>query len=364
MFLRLILVIILLVVAYVANAFVNPFPDRESQSQSNKRPLYGFTYSFEQAGWYGLSPRESYIKLLDEVKFDWVRLPFFWNQMINENGELKIEDLEFATQEAQKRNIGVIIALGTRTPYYPEYKWPNEVASKVKFGDTIDINHPAAADILQIDRKLVEQLSGYDNITYWQIENEPFLAAINNWKIDTSLLEAEVKVVREADPGGRPIILNHVGPATLDKRYKKLLELLTPGDILGVNAYFKTQGVDILAFKIFGREVHIEWPRWLVFPNHSWLFLSPDYDQLKRETQAKGVDLWILEVQAEPYIRKVEEARADEFFYTAQDLIKADKFMKSWDVESIGLWGVHFWQYRQSLGDNSWVEAVKSVVNN
>lgn len=369
MYLRIFLIIFLLFVAYVAYAFANPIPlkkesqrVRETERQRGTKTLYGVSYSFEQAGWYGLEARESYVALLEEIKFDWVRLPFFWDQMVSEDGELMVDDLKFAIEEADKRGVGVIIALGAKTPYYPEYKWPNEVAAKVKFGDTIDINHPAAADILQIDRALVEQLSVYDNIISWQIENEPYLASINNWKIDESLLVAEVKVVRGTDRFARPIILNHVGPATFDRRWQTLLNLLGPGDVLGVNAYFKTQGVDLLAFEIFDREVHIKWPKWFVFPTQSWLLLSPDYDQLKREAQAKGIDLWILEVQAEPYIREVNDARSDTFFYSTGDLVKADKFTRSWDVKSIGLWGAHFWQFREGIGDRSWMDTVKMII--
>lgn len=357
MVLRIVLILVLLIVIYIANAFAHQIPQREVDE--NFKPQYGVSYSFEHAQWYGLDPRKAYIELLDKLKVDWVRLPFFWDQMIDENGDLRIDDLEFAIQEAGKRDIKVIIALGAKTPYYPEYHLPTEIKSQVKFGDTIDIDHPIADEILQIDKKVVEQLAGFENISHWQIENEPFLASINNLKIASSLIAREIKVVKEADPKRRPIILNHVGPAAFDKRHRRLLELLSAGDVLGINAYFKTQGVDLLAFKILGKEVHIKWPKWLVFPVQSWLFLSPDYRTLANEAKARDVGFWILEMQAEPYIRNRADADSGEFYYKAADIVAAYRFLRSNGISTIGLWGAPFWLYRQSIGDNSWMESVK-----
>src|SRR4030043_1763746 len=168
---RALLTFILILVIFISNAFANPIPQRKIDPDF--KPMYGIAYSFEQAGWYGLDPRGEYVRMLDEFKFDWVRLPFFWDQMVNEKGELRIENLKFALEEADKRQVKVIIALGAKTPYSPEYHWPDDVASKEKFGETVTADHPAAKDILSIDQKVVEELAVFDNIIYWQVENEP-----------------------------------------------------------------------------------------------------------------------------------------------------------------------------------------------
>lgn len=361
MIFRILFVFFLLLVIYISYAFANPFPIRKSGIET--KPSYGFTYIFDDAGWYGLDPRESYMKLLDEFDFQWVRLPFFWDQMVDANGNLKLDDLIFAISEAQKRDVEVVIALGAKTPSYPEFHWPEEIASKVRFGEVIAASHPAASEILEIDGKVVRALASFDNISHWQVENEPYAANIRNLKIDKSLIEKEVEVVRSADPRARPIILNHVGPATVDRRWKPLLNLLKPDDILSVNAYFKTQGVYLLAFSFLGNQIEIRWPRWFTFPTQSWLFLSPDYKSIKEEAQSKNVGFWLLEMQAEPYIRTLDDANKKDFAFTPEDLSKADLLLRSQDVETIGLWGVHFWQYREKLGDSSWMSAAKKIVN-
>ena len=70
----------LLIFLIIIIAFLKPFPQKNMIE--GFRPQYGVSYSFEQAGWYGLDPKKSFGELLDNFKFSWVRLPFFWDQMI------------------------------------------------------------------------------------------------------------------------------------------------------------------------------------------------------------------------------------------------------------------------------------------
>lgn len=358
---RAILLLFLIVLSIILTAFINPIP--EKNIIEGYKPKYGTSYSFEQAAWYGLDPRKSYVELLDTFKFDWVRLPFFWDQMVDSNGNLKIGDLMFAIEEAKKRNVKVVIALGLKTPYYPEYHLPESIASQMQFADKVGLNHPVADDLLALDRKLVTTLSKYDNISYWQVENEPYLANVNGWKIERDLIAAEIDIVREADIKKRPIILNHVGPTIFDNQYKQLLPLLMPQDVFSVNAYFKTQGVNLFAFKLFGKKVSVDWPRWLVWPVQSWTFFSVDFGDLKKEVEGKGIKFWVLEMQAEPYIRDLESAQSNDFSFSLDDVWKADTYLRSFRIEAVGLWGAPFWQFRQKAADSSWVDAVKGITN-
>lgn len=364
MLIRVILVAFFLFMVFAAKAFAFPIPDRKFDPNFN--PQYGVSYSFEQAGWYGLDPRESYIELLDQIKLDWIRLPFFWDQAVKSTKsmeQLDLIDLKFAIEEASKRNVGVIIALGAKTPYFPEYHLPKEIANQVEFGQLISSDHPIADDILEIDQKVVEALSGYENIIAWQVENEPLIGNVNRWKIDPSLIAAEVEVVRQFDPRVRPIILNHAATGFYDQSWKELLSILKPGDIFAVNAFFKTKGTDLFNAKLFGREMHILWPDHLVWPVHSWGFLSPDFAVIKEKVEDNGNEFWILEMQAEPYVKKLEEATDPLLSFEPADIAAADKFLRSHRVESIGFWGIHFWQHRAENGDNSWIKVVRQIVN-
>lgn len=363
MFKRVGVLFLIILILYIANAFLFPFPKKNVPE--GFRPLYGTSYSFEQAGWYGYDGRAEFVKLLDEVKFDWVRLPFFWDQMVDGNGEFNknFEDLEFAIEEAEKRDVKVIIALGLKTPYYPEYHLPKKIAAQMKFGEKIGAGHPVADDLIAIDREIVSRLSKHKNIAYWQIENEPYLANVNNWKIERSLILEEIKAVKGADEFKRPIILNHVGPPVFDREWKSLASLLGSGDVFGVNAYFKTQGINLFAFSIFSRDVNVPWPRFLIWPVQSWYVFSPNFESLNKQFESAGHDLWALEAQAEPYIRNLDDAKRNYGAFGVEDVAKVDEYLKSVRVKSVGFWGANYWIYREKLGDESWMDAVKKVVN-
>src|SRR3989338_7351353 len=305
MIIRAFLLIFFVTFVFVITAFLNPIPVR--QIRTDYRPLYGVSYSFEQAGWYGHNPREDYVEMLEEFEFDWVRLPFFWNQMVDPaTGEFNqnFENLKFAIAEAQKRNVGVIAAIGAKTPYFPEYHWPREIEDQVKFGEIID-----------------------------------------------------------SDPKRRPIILNHAATGFYDTSWKKLLPILKEGDVFAVNAFFKTKGTDFITAKFLGREIHVLWPDHFVWPVQSWFVFSPDFSKIKRQVEANGNDLWVLEMQSEPYIKKIEEAKDPVPSFEPEDILAGEKFLRSYQIKSIGFWGVHFWQYREDNGDSSWKDKVKGIVN-
>lgn len=360
---RVISLVFLLLALFILNAFLNPIP--EKKTLEGFKPRYGVTYSFEQAGWYGFNPRESYVRLLDELEVDWVRLPFFWDMMVDEGGNFNknFDDLKFAISEAEKRNIKAVVAIGTKTPYYPEYHLPESIKARLGVGDKIDINHPIAQDVLTIDRRVVEKLSESDAISHWQIENEPFTPNGSGWIVDVSLIVEEINTVRAADPKKRPIILSHVGPAVFDLRWKKLLFMLKDGDVLGVNAYFKTQAPHLVSLNTFGKQLTLPWPKDFSWPVQSWGFFSPDFEGIKREAAKGRVDVWVLEMQAEPYIRTLEDARRVNFAFSASDVVSADNFLRDSRTVSVGLWGAPFWMFRDNIGDPSWMSTVKSLVN-
>lgn len=361
MFVRATLLFFLILIIFSARAFVSPIPMKKLDV--NFKPQYGVSYSFEQAEWYGLDPMESYVEMLDEIKPNWVRLPFFWDQMVDENGELKIESLKFAAEEAGKRDIKVVIALGAKTPYYPETHLPEEIKRQVAFGQKITPEHPIADDLLAIDEKLVRELSSYTNISHWQVENEPFLGDERGVSVSPKLVSREIEIVKGADPLRRPVIVNHPAGWYFDNKWRELLAALSLGDVYSTNAYFKTQGTNLIAVKIAGLEVKIPWPNFLVWPVQSWPLVSPPYQKLKEEAQKQGVGFWVMEMQAEPYIRTLADAQKNSFEYSASDLKAASDFLMSYKIDSVGFWGVHFWQFRNKLGDNSWLNTAKNIAN-
>lgn len=352
---------LLILAAVILRGFLHPFPPR--QVKQDFKPLYGVSYSFEQAEWYGLDPRGDFVELLEEFKPDWVRLPFFWDQMTDENGSFKIDDLKFGIEEAGKRNIKVVIALGAKTPYYPETHLPAEVKAQIKFGQRLTPDHPVADELLTIDQKLVEELSNYQNISHWQVENEPLLGDPRGISVSVDMVKSEIEVVKTADPQRRPVIVNHPAGWYFDNKWLDLLSTLEPGDVYSTNAYFKTKGSHILATKVAGLEVKIPWPDFVTWPVQNWPFLSPPYQKFRQEAERQGAEFWVMEMQAEPYIRSQNDAKKTKFAFSPYDIEKGNDFLKSYGIKSIGFWGAHFWQYKEKTGDSSWIDTVLGITN-
>lgn len=359
MLLRAGLLFFLLLLIVVSNSFANPIPLKKISA--DYRPMYGVSYSFEQAGWYGLNPREDYIKLLDEIKPNWVRLPFFWDQMTDADGNLKLDDLKFAIEAAGKRNAQVLIALGAKTPFYPETHFPAYIKERIKFGERLTPDHPIADELITVDKKLVEALSGYSNISHWQVENEPLLGDPRGVSVSVDLVKREVEAVRSSDPAKRPIIVNHPAGWYFDNNWLELINILKPGDVYSTNAYFKTKGSHLIATRVGGLEVTVPWPDSITWPVQNWPFLSPPYQKFKREAEKRGAKFWIMEMQAEPYIRTLGDAMKPNFAFSPADIEEGNQFLKSFGVESVGLWGAHFWQFKEKIGDRSWLEATQKI---
>ena len=74
---RAVLLVLLLFLAFIMNAFLNPIPQREIVGGAQNS--YGTSYSCEQADWYGLDSRKAYVDLLEKFDFEWIRIPFFWD---------------------------------------------------------------------------------------------------------------------------------------------------------------------------------------------------------------------------------------------------------------------------------------------
>lgn len=327
-----------------------------------KQVFYGFSfnpYVFEQLG---LNWHSAYLKLIDSFDWEWVRLSFYWNKMVDENNVLKLDDLWFQINEAEKRNINVVLVVGVKAPFYPEVYAPAELTKHFTLGENIKADSPTGKTILKVESELVPIIATSSAITYWQVENEPFAGPVNNWQIDISLLEEEMKLVRRLDPMNRPIILTHPAPYPFDSNWKKLLNLLKSGDVLGVNYFPKTRTPDIINFNLFGKHLKVKWPEFVNIPTYIWGPFSPDFKKVAKIVSNNGNKLWVMEMQAEPYLTKFNEVKGKIFVFQPEDIVKSDNQIRKSGINHIGLWGAHWWLLTAERGDSSWIEAVQQIV--
>lgn len=323
---------------------------------------YGFSFAPHPYAVAGLDWKKSYIELLDRFNFKWVRIAFYWDQSTDQAGNLNLTDLTFQIEEAQKRNVSVIIAIGAKTPYYPEVYIPNHLTKDLKFGQELGNSAQIKKALLDVESNLIPKIATYSAITYWQVENEPYAGTRNNWTVGEDLLSEEIKVIKKNDPSKRPIILTHPGPFVWDHDWQKLLKHLAMGDVLAVNYFPKTRTPDVVTINLLGKDLKLIWPDFINIPVYIWGSISPDFEKVKNTVEAHGNKLWIMEMQAEPYLSEFKYARGKIFVFTPEDILKADLAIRKAGIHYIGFWGANWWLLSDKNGDSEWINMVEKVV--
>lgn len=195
---------------------------------------YGVSFSRFHVDELNLDWKEVYLAILNDLKVKHFRFSAHWPLTESEEGEFNFEELDFQIQEAQKANASVILAVGRRLPGWPEChepEWLKAESSKLKAED--EIKKYKQARILQYIEAVVNRYKNYQNIKYWQVENEPYLTFFSRsvcGKLDENFLQKEIELVKKLDPS-RPILVTDSGEfGTWYRAYQH-------GDVFGTSMY-------------------------------------------------------------------------------------------------------------------------------
>jgi hypothetical protein len=166
---------------------------------------YGMSYNAIYARELGLDTRKTFLAILDELRVKRVRLAAHWTLVESERDVWNWEQTDFELAEAKERNVDVIMGVGRRLPRWPECHIP-EWAKGLSFEDQ-------KKEIRELITESVRRYKDNPSITYWQVENEPFLNAFANehcGDLDVAFLHEEIQLVRSLDPT-RPILVTDSG---------------------------------------------------------------------------------------------------------------------------------------------------------
>ncbi|MBW6441060.1 cellulase family glycosylhydrolase [Patescibacteria group bacterium] len=169
--------------------------------RQNMKVVYGVTFSKAFAQHLGLNWQETYLALLDDAGVKKMRLPSYWNEIENEQEKFFFEDLDWQIYEAEKRGVDIVLSLGQKQPRWPECHipgWAKEIE------ETERQNR-----LIKYITTTVNRYKDKENITAWQVENEPFLPYGECPKLDKKFLDREISKVKELD--SRPIIISDSG---------------------------------------------------------------------------------------------------------------------------------------------------------
>ncbi|MEK7120557.1 MAG: endo-1,4-beta-xylanase, partial [Patescibacteria group bacterium] len=128
---------------------------------------YGVSFSKLHADELSLPWREVYKALIDDLEVRNFRLSAHWPMVEPKRDSYDFEAMDFQIKESQREKAEVILAVGRRLPGWPECHIP-DWAKELSWEEQKE-------EVMEYVEVMIERYKNYENIKYWQVENEPFL---------------------------------------------------------------------------------------------------------------------------------------------------------------------------------------------
>lgn len=289
-------------------------PVRES---SNKAGL-GITYSWKYAQDIGLNWQEAYIATLDDLGAKKIRLPVYWDDVEKNEGEFDFSKIDWQLNEAGKRNVDVILAIGQKTPRWPECFIPTWASAS-------DAKRKAA--LLGFIETTVKRYKDEKTIAFWQIENEPLLNFGICPEININLLDAEIALVRKLNPE-KKIIITDSGELSL------WMQAAKRADVFGTTLYRSVVNGKL--------NLAMDYP------------IGPNFFKFKRfliQVFAGQKNAIVVELQGEPWVRgwttnaPLSEQLAS---MNAERLEDNIQFAEKAGFSEVYVWGAEWWYWMKT----------------
>jgi hypothetical protein len=285
---------------------------------------YGITFSKKYSEQLGQNWKDTYLKIMDDLKVKNVRLVVYWDDVERIKDKYDYTDIKWQLDEAQKRNINVILAIGQKVPRYPECfspVWWKELPNKTQKEN----------ELYEYIGETVKQLKNYSVVKIWQVENEPFWPFGECEKADRDVVENEIKVTRSGD--SRPILVQDSGEGGFWAPTYQL------GDYLGISMYRK-----------------IWYDFWGLFMNRFIYFQYPlAHWTYKIKANLVGVPvnkIIVTELQAEPWGPGINSSLSREEkdkSMSKTDFIATINYAQKTGFKDLYLWGVEWWLWEKEV---------------
>jgi hypothetical protein len=301
----------------------------------------GASFSARRATEAGLEWRPALRRLL-ELDLDPIRLSAYWVDVERQG----YDDLDWQLDEVARAGRSAVLTVGMKAMGWPEFYLPSYLQPSPRARGEIASSRPAlVTGVLEFVQEIVERYRGYPALMSWQVENEPLnISGPHRRWIGPQLLRRELAIVRQGDPG-RPVVLNAFAHFNrlLDtvsnprgQGVPRLLELLLPGDLLGLDVYLRI-GRRQLGFDRVARA------------DSAW---ASEAERWRQEAEQGGRQAWITEAQAEPW---------GPGGFSPTDLATLVEGVRRAGYRTVLLWGAEHWLARSAAGDRGWLDTVAAL---
>lgn len=288
----------------------------------NDNMIWGASFSPEYAQYLGLDFKETYKIVLDNYKFKYLRLTARWDKVENQRGKFSFEEVDYLVAEAAKRQAKVVLAIGQKTPRWPECNvpmWAESLSDSEYFA--------ALNNYLQA---VVKHYKNNSAVEIWQIENEPFLAfGVACRALNSDRLQAEISAVKNID-SARPVLVTDSGELSFWNKTAKA------GDLFGSTAY------------------RVVWNKYLGYVGYDWMPAA----YYRGRALLHGRDLnrvFVAELQAEPWMQNsnmTPDNIGEQLESMNLDRLRKNlQFAQQTGFSRAYLWGAEWWYWLELHGD-------------
>jgi hypothetical protein len=299
---------------------------------------YGVSFNTPYARELGLNWKEVYDAVITELGVKHLRLAAHWDMIEPQNNEWNFSEIDYQIRLAEIHDAEVIFAVGRRLPRWPECHEP-EWAEKLAWEDRKE-------EIKEYIIAVVERYKDSSAITYWQVENEPFLGVFATehcgGELDVDFLDEEIALVKSLDSSREILITDSGNLGTWSKPYKR-------GDAFGTSVYVYLWNPDIGPFRSF---------------------LAPHFYRFKAglmELVHGEKETMLIELSAEPWLLQPIVDTSIDIQLSRMNIKKFREiisFAEKTRLEKQYLWGVEWWYYLDQEGvSDFWLEA-KDIFRN
>jgi len=319
-------------------------------------PLVGFSYSPLTSVWANRDPVQDLAALLAATDADLVRLPIYWESVAPTPDSLdfsSIDDLLAVVEEHDQvasRPTRVVLTVGARNFLYPELHEPAWAGPRQQ--PYLSDVQSAAAYRAYFDGSITRYRSS-PLLYAWQVENEPFDYVGNESTGDDQItlgqLSWEVEEVHQLDPGRTVVTTSFDGwNSTID-----FVQAYAPPLLALVGAYPSGHPGEALAVgDALGLDLYVDGastPLRFTSPDLRSVWKQQALDFWAGQAAAQGKQLWIAEMQAQPW--------RNSSTYTPANLVASAADYRQEPLKVVLLWGVETW-----LQDPAWMAAAQHAM--
>lgn len=283
---------------------------------------YGMSFNTFYATELGLDWQVTYDAILNDLGVRHLRLAAHWPMIEPVRNTYNFVELDYQITRAEEKGADVILAVGRRLPRWPECHIP-EWAEGLTWEEQ-------KKEILEQIERVVTRYKESPAITYWQVENEPYLevfARQHCGELDEAFLKEEIALVHSLDD--RPVLVTDSGNLGLwAGAYRN-------GDVFGTSIYLYLWNPEVGQFRT-------------ILPP-AWYRIKSNVMELLYGKK----EIMLIELSAEPWlIEPIEEVSLTTQF-ERMDLEKFNDvlgYAHDSRLEKQYLWGAEWWYYLKERG--------------